>query len=134
MSWRNTCQESEPPDALAERPVAEIGAAPLPFHGEGAAHNRLSVSVPCGAFRSARPTYDRENQVRALAGEPRLGTAGAVAVGAATAPSITTPGLVPDAMTVRWSIAKLALRFHRRDRSLTMDWSHAAFSEAGCRP
>lgn len=130
VSEKGNGQKMKRPDALAERRVAKIGAVPLACEGNGTAPNRLSALIPCGACGSARPAYSRENQVRTLAGEPRIETAGPATVGAVAGPWITTPGLAPDAMTVWWNIAKLALRFHRQGRSPNMDWPRVtAFSE-----
>ena len=51
-------------------------------------------------------------------------SAGPATVGAAAGPWITTPGLAPDVMTVRWNITMLARRFHRQGPSQTEDWPH----------
>jgi hypothetical protein len=126
MDRRNVCPELEPPAALAERPVVRIGAAPLPFHGEGAAHNRLRVLFPCGVCGEHAGGYAPENQVRSLAGKPGIVTAGSATVGAVAGPWITTPGLAPDVMIVQWNIAKLALRFHCQGRSANIDWPHSS--------
>jgi hypothetical protein len=131
MDRRQSCLgESEPLAALAEQSVATIGAVPQSLAGRGTAHNRRFSTIPCGVWRSARPAYSRENQVRALAGEPEIDKAGSASVGAVAGPWIAATGLVPATMIVRWTIAELAFRFHRAvDQSPNMDWSHAAFFE-----
>jgi hypothetical protein len=83
--------------------TAMIGAVPLPYQANGTAHNRL---------------------IEEMVPSPGTMKAGPEAVGAATGPSTTTPGLAPDVVIVRWNIASLARCFHRQGQSQPMDWPH----------
>jgi hypothetical protein len=137
MLRRQSCLGgSEPPAALAELLVARIGVVPLPCKANGTTHNRRLVLIPCGVSRSARPAYDRENQVRSLAGEPRIGTAEPVAVGSSRRPLSPTLGIGPQAMNRSRNIAILAgFGQPRGCQSPNMDWPHGtAFFENSCFP